>query len=44
MTKREYERPEVIDYGSIVDHTFGDTLSKSLVSPSLPGGPDVPSL
>jgi hypothetical protein len=37
MTNVEYERPIVIDYGSIADHTFGDALN----APSPPSPPGV---
>jgi hypothetical protein len=40
MTKREYERPVVIDYGSIADHTFGDALSNPLTQPGVPDSPN----
>jgi len=37
--KPEYERPVIIDYGSIADHTFGDSLAQN----GIPGIPDRPS-
>ena len=43
MTKFEYEPPVVIDYGSIADHTFGDSAINGLSQPGLPGTPDRPS-
>jgi hypothetical protein len=42
MEKQEYERPIVVDYGSIADHTFGDALSNSSAG-VFPARPDVPS-
>ena len=44
LVKREYERPIVIDYGSISDHTFGDALTGASAQPYSFNRPDVPSL
>jgi hypothetical protein len=40
MTKLKYERPVVVDYGSIADHTFGDNLNNGFSQPGIPGSPN----
>jgi hypothetical protein len=39
VEKREYERPVIIDYGSIADHTFGLSNGLDSFSPSRPDRP-----